>query len=144
MPALSNPKHERFAQALAKGKTADEAYILAGYSENRGNATRLKAKESVMKRLSELQDRGAIRAEVTLEDLIGHASRIMAAAEAEGQFAPAVSALKELGILTGKRVERRENTNRNVNDMSDDELAAIASGRSEGTASTPGGPPITH
>ena len=91
-----------------------------------------------------IADRGAIRAEVTLEDLIGHASRIMAAAEAEGQFAPAVSALKELGILTGKRVERRENTNRNVNDMSDDELAAIASGRSEGTASTPGGPPITH
>lgn len=144
MPALENPRHERFAQELAKGKTADEAYESAGYAANRGNATRLKANDSVMKRVAEIQERSAVRAEVTLEDLIGHAARIMAAAEADGQFAPAVSALKELGILTGKRVERRENTNRNVNDMSDDELAAIASGRSEGTASTPGGPPITH
>jgi len=30
MPALENPKHERFAQALAKGKTADEAYDISG------------------------------------------------------------------------------------------------------------------
>lgn len=30
MTALSNPKHERFAQELAKGKTADEAYVSSG------------------------------------------------------------------------------------------------------------------
>jgi len=30
MPALGNPRHERFAQELAKGKTADEAYEIAG------------------------------------------------------------------------------------------------------------------
>lgn len=30
MPALDNPRHERFAQELAKGKTADEAYQTAG------------------------------------------------------------------------------------------------------------------
>jgi phage terminase small subunit len=35
MPVLSNPKHERFAQELAKGKTADEAYQLAGCKPNR-------------------------------------------------------------------------------------------------------------
>jgi hypothetical protein len=31
MAALLNAKHERFAQELAKGKTADEAYQIAGY-----------------------------------------------------------------------------------------------------------------
>jgi phage terminase small subunit len=40
MPILENPKHERLAQEHAKGKAADEAYQLAGYTENRGNAAR--------------------------------------------------------------------------------------------------------
>ena len=31
MPTLRNPRHERFAQELATGKTADAAYVLAGY-----------------------------------------------------------------------------------------------------------------
>lgn len=30
MPALTNPKHERFAQELSKGKTATEAFELSG------------------------------------------------------------------------------------------------------------------
>jgi hypothetical protein len=32
MDLLDNPKHERFAQELAKGKSATEAYKEAGYS----------------------------------------------------------------------------------------------------------------
>lgn len=62
MPVLPNPRHESFAQALAKGKTADEAYAQAGYSPNRGNATRLKANDNVRKRVSELQGRVAEKA----------------------------------------------------------------------------------
>jgi phage terminase small subunit len=62
MPALKNARHERFAQELAKGKTSDEAYQLAGYAENRGNATRLKANERVVARLAELTERAADRA----------------------------------------------------------------------------------
>ena len=31
MPTLQNPRHEKFAQELAIGKTADAAYVLAGY-----------------------------------------------------------------------------------------------------------------
>jgi phage terminase small subunit len=37
---LANPRYERFAQALALGKTATEAYALAGYKANDGNASR--------------------------------------------------------------------------------------------------------
>jgi phage terminase small subunit len=37
MGILINPRHECFAQALAQGKTANEAYALAGYKANEGN-----------------------------------------------------------------------------------------------------------
>ena len=50
MPPLRNARHEAFARALFEGETADEAYVKAGYSENRGNASRLKAKESILNR----------------------------------------------------------------------------------------------
>lgn len=54
MPVLKNAKHERFAQGLAKGLTADQAYQDAGFKANRGNATTLKQKQSIQNRVSEL------------------------------------------------------------------------------------------
>jgi hypothetical protein len=33
MPILSNPRHEKFAQALAEGKPASAAYEEAGYGQ---------------------------------------------------------------------------------------------------------------
>ncbi|WGG60511.1 terminase small subunit [Brucella intermedia] len=54
MPVLKNARHEAFAQELAKGKTADEAYKIAGFKPNRGNAATLKRKQSISKRVSEL------------------------------------------------------------------------------------------
>jgi hypothetical protein len=44
LPELKTQRQERFAQALAKGMTADAAYVEAGYKRNRGNASTLKAK----------------------------------------------------------------------------------------------------
>jgi hypothetical protein len=37
MPVLKNPRHERFAQLLASGKTAKDAYALAGYRPSESN-----------------------------------------------------------------------------------------------------------
>lgn len=54
MTVLKNAKHERFAQGLAKGLTADQAYQDAGFKANRGNATTLKQKQSIRNRVSEL------------------------------------------------------------------------------------------
>jgi len=128
MPALQNPKHERFAQALAKGKTADEAYVLAGYAENRGNAVRLKTNESIVKRVAELQDIGSMRAEVTLESLIREAGEIQEAAKQEKQYSAATAALTAKAKLAGLWIDKAENTNRNVVDpaqISDAELAAV-------------------
>lgn len=82
MAALQNGKHELFALALAKGETADQAYQSAGYSENRGNATRLKANESVQARVAELQEKVAKRTEMTVA---GITEKLLAIAEkAEG------------------------------------------------------------
>lgn len=54
MPVLKNARHETFAQGLAKGLTADEAYQKAGFKPNRGNAATLKHNQSISKRVSEL------------------------------------------------------------------------------------------
>ncbi len=55
MQVLANARHERFAQSLAKGLSADAAHTAAGYKPSRGNAARMKAKESIVARVAELQ-----------------------------------------------------------------------------------------
>lgn len=57
MPVLKNAKHERFAQGLASGKTADEAYAAAGFKADRGNASRLQQRDSIRQRVSEVLKR---------------------------------------------------------------------------------------
>ena len=54
MAPLKNPKHELFCQQLALGKSASEAFVLAGFAPSSGNACVLKAKQSVSDRLNEL------------------------------------------------------------------------------------------
>ena len=114
MPALENPRWERFAQELAKGKTADESYQCAGYSEHRGNASRLSANENVLRRVAEIQERGAVRAEITREKLITRLTDLAVKAEGliETQGATAVQAtratLMDIGKLQGWIIERKE------------------------------------
>lgn len=76
MAALKNAKHEAFAQGLAKGLSADEAYAKAGFKPNRGNASRLKANESIAARVDELVGKGAEKAEATVERVLKELSRI--------------------------------------------------------------------
>lgn len=76
MPALSNIKWEKFAQGLAKGMTADAAYIAAGYKESRAAASRLSANVSIQARVSELVEIGAGRAEVSVERVLKEMARI--------------------------------------------------------------------
>lgn len=79
--ALDNPKHERFAQLLAKGLTATEAYEQAGYAPNDGNAARLKGNDRIAARVAEIQERAAIRAEVTVASITENLLRIAEKAE---------------------------------------------------------------
>ena len=94
MPVLSNPRQELFAQALADGKTAEEAHRLAGYKASRSGASQLKQKLNVSSRVSELlKEREKIHAQSTaraiervsltkewiLAKLIDHAERALQA-----------------------------------------------------------------
>lgn len=59
MPALTNIRWEKFAQALASGKQPAAAYRAAGYSSRgkaaRANGARLACKPQIKRRLKELQ-----------------------------------------------------------------------------------------
>ena len=61
MPALRNARHEAFAKALARGKSASAAYRAAGYQsaphKARGHGHRLRTREDVAARIQELVDR---------------------------------------------------------------------------------------
>jgi phage terminase small subunit len=76
MATLLNQRHEKFAQSLAEGKSATEAYEAAGYTPNDGNATRLKGNERIRARVAELQERGAAQVAITLQGLIEEATDI--------------------------------------------------------------------
>jgi phage terminase small subunit len=102
VPTLRNPRHERFAQELAAGKTADAAYVMAGYRENRSNAARLNTNRDIQKRVAEIQSVGAARAAVTVETLIAEAeeARSKAMGEKSGASA-AVAAITAKAKLAG-------------------------------------------
>jgi hypothetical protein len=123
MPALPNPRYEKFAQALARGAPATAAYVQAGYKANAGNASTLKANQSVSKRVAELQEEqlalhqqatveAAANAKVTIESLIAEAEAARAKAMAEkGGAAAAVSALTAKAKLAGMWREKVDQHN---------------------------------
>lgn len=83
MPVLTNPKHEAFAQARAKGKSADEAYASAGYSRHDGNAARLSGNERVRARVAELVAKQADKSELSRDDLRKWCVRVILAKPSE-------------------------------------------------------------
>lgn len=115
MAALANRKHELFAQALAKGSTADEAYVAAAYAANRGNAVRLKANESVQARVTELQERAAIKVEVTVEDIARQLDEDRALALKLNQPSAAVSATLGKAKVLGLIVDKTKNEHTGAN-----------------------------
>ena len=59
MPALANPRHELFAQAMASGKSASEAYRQSGATGKNADvqAAKLMVKSSIRARVAELKRR---------------------------------------------------------------------------------------
>ncbi len=100
MPILKNAKHEAFAQGLAKGQTADEAYQNAGFKPNRGNATRLKANESIQRRVEDINSRVAEKAEWTAADRL-LALKSIFDASAKDDRRTAISAIAEANKMQG-------------------------------------------
>lgn len=76
MGCLKNVKHEAFAQGLAKGLSASEAYVAAGYKESRSAASRLSTNVNIEARVAELVNKSAQRAETTVERVLQELGRL--------------------------------------------------------------------
>lgn len=154
MPPLDNPRHERFAQYLLKGKSATEAYVMAGYKDNRQHASRLVSNGDVQARVIELQEAAAVRAEKSAADIALQLDEDRKLAHDVKQAGAAVSASMGQAKLFGLIRERHEHTGSNggpiKHDMSvysDEHLAQLAAilaaasnvGRSAGRDTPEGG-----
>ena len=123
MPALKNPRHEAFAQALARGMSAAAAYGQVGFRPHRASAATLARKEHISVRVAELQEEqlaihqqataaAAANKQVTIESLIAEAEAARAKAMTEkGGAAAAVSALTAKAKMAGMWRERVDQHN---------------------------------
>lgn len=137
---LKNPKHERFAQELAKGKTPEAAYKDAGFKPARQNAHRLMTKDDIQTRVQEIVSRAtekvidaiAVDKEWVMSRLVENANRAMQAVSVNGPDGPtgeykyegnvANKALELIGKELGMFIDRSENVNLNA-DITDKPLS---------------------
>ena len=71
MPELKNVRHERFAQSVASGLSASEAYGKSGYTQKDGNhhGPRLMANDGIRKRVAELKAAQSQKSELSRDRL---------------------------------------------------------------------------
>jgi hypothetical protein len=96
MPTLRSPRHEKFAQLVASGLTAQAAFTQAGYPSPQ-NAPRLRNNELVAKRIEELQARNERKAEkvaMSRDELIEILAETVRAARARSSEARLSDGLK--------------------------------------------------
>lgn len=114
MPTLSNARHERFAQALAKGMSQADAYVEAGYKASRSAAARLAADVNICARVAEIAERVAIRTEVTAAEITDRLLAIAKKAEGKDEAAMlqvARASLMDAAKLNGLVVDKSDTTN---------------------------------
>jgi phage terminase small subunit len=131
MPVLSNAKQELFCQHLALGKTASEAYEMAGYKPSRSNASVLRAKQNVSDRLSEIlqhSERKVVQQiEYTRDGILAELEEArQMALELKNPSAAWQAAMAKAKIL-GLIIDRREAGDAGAfDDMTDEELISAA------------------
>jgi hypothetical protein len=113
MAPLRNSKRERFAQELAKGKTADEAYAEAGYKPNRHNAARLTTNEHIRVRVAAIQERASKSVEITTQALAEELEQARQLALTNGQASAAVQATMGKAKLFGLIIEKKQHSGPN-------------------------------
>lgn len=113
MPTLGNPKHERFAQELAKGRSQADAYEEAGYRPSRSAAARLAADVNICARLGEIQGRAAVRTEITVAAITDRLLAIALKAEGKDEASMlqvARASLMDAAKLNGLVIDKADNT----------------------------------
>jgi phage terminase small subunit len=118
MPVLDNSRHEKFAQGLAQGMSAAEAYRQAGYEAKGSNpeslASRLSRNVKVAARVAELKERAAVNVSLSKEWVLENLIKNVKAGQANADLSPANKALELLGKELGMFVDRAENINTNL------------------------------
>ena len=114
--------------------TQDKAYAEAGYKPNRHNASALKTKQHISNRVAELMQRNVQKqdamVEITTQRLLEMAEEARVLAMQQNQPAAAVTALTAIAKLSGRWIERSEQTTKtdDLSTLSDAQLAAIIKG----------------
>jgi hypothetical protein len=103
---LKNTRHERYCQAILKGKTQAAAYKVAGYRPHKTNPDRLAARPDIIARIAELKEKTAERAVITAADIARQLDEDREFAREMKQAAAAVSAslgkAKVLGLVVNR------------------------------------------
>ena len=127
MPALKNPRHERFAQLIFEGITNGEskpyfqqrAYVAVGYTpkdvgkrSGSAQASSSRLLSRVMQRVRELQAQAAERAQETAEKCVAELNELRRDAHADKAYSAAVSAVmgkaKTLNLIVDQHNHRSQ------------------------------------
>jgi len=114
MPALSNPRHEKFAQLVASGIHPAEAYVSLGYAKCRAAqaASRLSLKVDVKCRIAEILDASALSCatmvQFTRERVLSRLHVLSAKAEDAGQIGAAARCEELIGRSIAMFTDRTE------------------------------------
>jgi hypothetical protein len=90
---LRNTRREKFALAVAEGKSFTEAHQIAGYRPCRQNAARLMTFDDIKQRVGELQQGAAKTTEVTIAGLLEELEHARSRADSLGQLSASFKAI---------------------------------------------------
>ncbi|MBN8648377.1 MAG: terminase small subunit [Caulobacterales bacterium] len=100
---LSNPKHEKFAQSIARGLSQEKAYIEAGYKGDRSAASRMSTNVNILRRVKEIQNDTQLRNNIEIDDIIDELEKTRKLAMALGQchsaFLASMGKARLLGLI---------------------------------------------
>ena len=125
MPVLKNARHEKFAQNLAKGMSATEAYEKAGYKLSEAHASRLAGNGKVQARIAELQNRAAEKTGYTIVKATAELEEARELAATEKNPAAMVSASMGKAKVNGLLVDKHLVGMKRIEDMNENELRAL-------------------
>jgi hypothetical protein len=113
MPALANPRHERFARYFLKYGVAAVAYRKAGYNPTTRNsldasASQLLRVPKVQSRIKEIKRQMNTRTRITIESLLHDLAEDRALARETKQVSAAIAATQLSAKLVGLLIDRKE------------------------------------
>src|SRR5229473_6994952 len=134
LPILDDPRYECFSQLLSKGVPQGQAYVDAGFQATtdqsiRVGAHKLAKKTTIAKRVTELQEAAARRAEresgIDKKWVLLRLRDLSDAAQGAKQYGPSVRAVELVGKEMGLFVDRHEVKSGPLDELSYDDLGRL-------------------